>query len=263
MPLTQAFIPLLLLLMATSSDGQTPAPLVYPHEASFRRAATKQVIPAYPEASLAQKVEGVVVLRVTSAPDGHIEDVVVLQAPDEQIAAATEAAVQEWRVPAIQPSAQQDALPRSMQAKLTFYFQIENGRGVVRNPEQVPGNEDVFAAWNQPAAKQGAPGPPSQGPAIVRPGGAAREIDETEFARLIVDASTVVLDVRDRELFSSGAHDRAGNIPADEVLTRSRAELPITATIVIDCSRTETFRCHAAHGSLRQRGFEKVSIFLP
>lgn len=151
-----------------------------------------------------------------------------------------------------------------LRAKLTFYFQIRNGKGVVLNPEQVPGNEDVFAAWSRPPAGRGGPSAPTRPPAAVRQhDGPTREIGHAEFMRLLADADTVLLDVRDRDQFAGTAHPRARNLPFDEVLTRARAELPSNAAVVIDCSRIETSRCRFAHDQLRDRGFADVFIYLP
>lgn len=208
-------------------------------------------MPVFPAASLERKSEGVVVLQVTADPTGQVGDAVVLEAPDAEIGAAARAAALEWRF---------STSPRTVQSKLTFYFVIENGRGVVRNPEQMRGNEDVFGA-GQSARSQAAK--PTAPPTVVRQANVAPEIDEAEFTRLIAAANTIVLDVRERDQFGGGAHPRARSMPADEVLTRARAELSAAATVVIDCSRTETFRCYVGADALRRRGFEQVSIYLP
>ena len=239
-------ITLLFLLTTTSLAAQSRR-----SEGAFREGATERVMPVFPAASLERRSAGVVVLQVTAEPTGHVGDVVVLEAPDADLGTAARAAALEWRFP---------MATRAVQGTLTFYFVIENGRGVVRNPDQMRGNEDVFGG-NQPAPGRGAT--PSAPPASVRGANIAPEIDETEFARLIANANTVVLDVRERDQFAGGAHARARSMPAGEVLTRARAELPSNTRVVIDCSRTETFRCHAGADALRRRGFEQVSIHLP
>ncbi len=245
MPSRRLAVALLLLLTATSPAAQSRR-----GEGAFRQGATERVMPVFPAAALERRSAGVVVLQVTAEPNGHVGDVVVLETPDSDIGTAARAAALEWRFP---------MAARTVQGKLTFYFVIENGRGVVRNPEQMRGNEDVFGG-NQPARSLGAApsAPPAAVGRVIAP-----EIDETEFTRLIANANTVVLDVRERDQFAGGAHARARNMPAGEVLTRARAELSATATVVIDCSRTETFRCYAGADALRRRGFEQVSIYLP
>lgn len=246
MPSRRLSIALLLLLTTAPAAAQSRR-----SEGALRQGATERVLPAFPAASLARKSGGVVVLQVTAEPTGQVGDVVILEAPDAEIGAAARAAALEWRF---------STSPRTIQSKLTFYFVIENGRGVVRNPEQMRGNEDVFRG-GQPARSLGAK--PTAPPTVVRQANVAPEIDEAEFTRLIAAANTIVLDVRERDQFGGGAHRRARNMPAEEVLTRARAELPATATVVIDCSRTETFRCYAGADALRRRGFGQVSIYLP
>ena len=246
MPSRRLPIALLFLLTTTSLAAQSRR-----SEGAFRQGATERIMPAFPAASIAGKSEGVVVLQVTAEPSGQVGNVVVLEAPDADIGAAARAAAIEWRFP---------MAPRSVRSKLTFYFVIENGRDVVRNPEEMRGNEDVFGG-GQPARGQGAK--PTAPPTVVRQANIAPEIGETEFTRLIASANTVVLDVRERDQFAGGAHARARNMPVDELLTRARAELPANTTVVIDCSQTETFRCYAGADALRRRRFEQVSIYLP
>jgi rhodanese-related sulfurtransferase len=204
----------------------------------------------------------VVVTSVTSTKEGRIERVDVLESPDADTAAAVRAALAQWTIPA--PQLVDRPTSNLARVKMTFYFQIRNGKGVVLAPDQMPGNEDVFAAFNRPPAGRNvsgaAPAPP---PVVVQHSGTAREIDEVEFTRLITSPNAVILDVRDREQFASGAHPRARNMPFSEVGTRSRAELPVNATVVIDCSRSETSRCHMAHDSLRNRGFKDVAVYIP
>jgi TonB family protein len=247
-PLENALaITLLLLLTTLSLAAQSRR-----SEGAFRQGATERVVPVFPAASLERKSTGVVVLQVTAETDGRVGEVVVLEAPNAEIGAAARAAALEWRFA---------TSTRTIQSTLTFYFVIENGRGVVRNPEQMHGNEDVFGGGQPGARSQSAR--PQAPPSAVRQANVAPEIDEGEFTRLLAAANTVVLDVRERDQFAGGAHARARNMPAEEVLTRARAELPVNATVVIDCSRTETFRCYAGAGALRRRGFEQVSIYLP
>jgi TonB family protein len=246
--------------VAVAAQSRTPAVTV--HEASFHRIATVKVMPSYPAGALAQGVEGVVVTSVTSTREGRVEHVDVLESPSEDIAASVREALAQWNIPAPQPvSATTTYVAR---AKLTFYFQIRRGKGLVLYPDQVAGNEDVFAEWNRPARTAGPPAGPPPVRVMTRETSGALEIDDAEFTRRLADVGTVVIDVRDRELFAgSGAHPQARNIPADEVLTRARAELPASAKVVIDCSRTETFRCHAGADALTRRGFKDVAVYLP
>lgn len=256
------FLLAMILSTAAGLNAQTQAPVVTTHEAVFWRVAKVRVMPTYPAAPLARGTEGVVVTSVTSTKEGRVERVDVLESPDEDMAAAVRAALAQWTIPAPQPLG--ESTPYVARVKMTFYFQIRNGKGVVLAPDQVPGNEDVFAAFDRPPAGRGTPGaPPSQPPVVTRHGDGAREIDQIEFVRLLAGSNTVLLDIRDRDQFAGGAHPRARNVPANEVGTRSRAELPLAATIVIDCSRADTSRCQFAHDDLVGRGFKDVAIYIP
>lgn len=144
---------------------------------------------------------------------------------------------------------------------MTFYFQIRNGKGMVLNPDQMPGNEGIFTPPpTRPVAVNGAA-------PVVRTMGhdavGVEEIDEDALRHLLEDESTILIDVRDRESFAASARPRAVNIPRDELLVRAGAELSRSAQIVIDCSQESTIGCRHGASYLRQRGFEKVSIFLP
>lgn len=258
-------LPIVLAISAAATPiAQTPAideaarpPVYMTNEGSFRRIATTRPLPQYPVDAVASGITGVVVVEATAGPGRNVEAVDVLESPDDAVSAATRAAVSRWTFPPVQT-------PSRLRAKLTFYFQIRNGKGVVLNPEQMPGNEDVFTAPNPTPTGPGAPGAATgTAPSVAQRGGTTREIDATEFTRLIADTNMVVLDVRDRDQFAGGAHPRSRNIPFDEVGTRARAELPGAVTVVIDCSRTETSRCRDALDQLRNRGFESVAIYLP
>lgn len=238
-------------LFVTPAAGQTPT-VYFIGESRFRLDVTSQVTPEYPAASVTRGSEGVVVSQVIGTPDGRIERVHVLQSPDPDIAAAVRDAVLQWTF--------RPPHPGQLRDKLTFYFQIRNRKGVVLNPEQVAGNEDVFAAWLQPARRAG-----GAGAIIVRAENATgiEEIDDDMLRRLLDDASTILLDIRDREPFAASARPRAVNIPFDEVPVRAGAELPRAAQIVIDCSQEDTSKCRFSASTLGERGFKKVAIYIP
>lgn len=244
-----------ILLTASFAFAQTRVASV--GQGGLRISLDSQVMPEYPAASIAQAREGVVVSLVTGAPGDRITQVDVLQSPDEHIAAAVRTAVMQWTFRAPRPGVNPSRY--EIRDKLTLYFQIRNGKGVVLYPEQMPGNEDVFEAWFKPAGRAGA-----GGPMIVRRDTTGiEEIDEDALRQLLNDRSTVLLDIRDREPFAASAHPRAINMPFDEVSVRSGAELPRTAQIVIDCSQEDTSKCRFNATELGERGFKKVAIFIP
>jgi rhodanese-related sulfurtransferase len=242
-------------VFASSAVAQTQPRAVSMLEGSLRQAVATRVMPEYPAASLARRSEGVVVVRVRAGLDNRMERVDIVQSPDPDIAAAVRAAVTQWTV--ARRSETGGPVGNAAESRLTFYFQIRNGMGVVLNPDEMPGNESVFPPPVRTAARMG--GPPT---ALRGPVAAAEEVDETALARSLAGGA-VLLDVRDREPFAASARPDAINIPLEELMVRAGAELSRQSAVVIDCSRTETFRCHAGADALRRRGFEQVSIYLP
>jgi len=115
-------------------DLQRTPPWVDVAEANFRRSALKNPIPQYPERSLAAGTSGVSVARVTAGLDGAIENVQVLEAPDEYIAAAMRQALDKW---VVRPTQVTGAPGKSKRrARVTFYFRIDRGNPLVLSPEQ-------------------------------------------------------------------------------------------------------------------------------
>ena len=107
------------------------------HEQDFRSLAAVRPRPAYPEQSIEQGVSGVAVAAVLTTPGGRMEEVRVLEAPDRWIGEATERALLRWELPA--PAVLDgEEKPRRSESKLVFYFVIENGRGHVRTPDEMP-----------------------------------------------------------------------------------------------------------------------------
>jgi rhodanese-related sulfurtransferase len=91
---------------------------------------------------------------------------------------------------------------------------------------------------------------------------AARDIGELEFAKLAQSAGQtrfMVLDVRERNLFTSDWH-AAVNIPLDELTVRAELELPKDHSIVIDCVNYALNRCRNAGRLLRKAGFGDVMV---
>jgi rhodanese-related sulfurtransferase len=241
---------------ASSAVAQTLPRAVSMLEGSLRQAVATRVMPDYPAASLARRSEGVVVVRVRAGLDNRMERVDIVQSPDPDIAAAVRAAVTQWTV--ARRSETGGPVGNAAESRLTFYFQIRRGKGVVLNPDEMPGNESVFTPPVRTAARVG--GPPT---ALREPVAAAEEVGETALARHLASGGAVLLDVRDREPFAASARPDAINIPLEELMVRAGAELSRQSAVVIDCSRTETFRCYAGADALRRRGFEQVSIYLP
>lgn len=93
------------------------------------------VMPTYPAESLRLGHQGVAVAEVRVSGQGRLLDERVLQAPDKAIGEAVAYALKQWRFRSAHGSKGQ---PKVALSKLTFYFVIRGGDGVVLNPSQMP-----------------------------------------------------------------------------------------------------------------------------
>jgi rhodanese-related sulfurtransferase len=226
-------------------------------EWGIRSAATTAPKPDYPVASLTTKGAGVVVASVRFDLDGKVGALDILESPDPYTAAAVRDALARWVVPPAQLLGRETKSP--IRGKLTFYFQVRDGKGVVLDPDEMPGGP----ARPKPRPPQSAPpqGPPPAPPA-VRAGGhaTAKTITVEEFKKR--SGKAIVLDVGEREAFKRGHWPGAVNIPADELQIRGGPELPRDGTIVIDCTQEQNFRCAAASSFLLEQGFPSVIVMV-
>jgi rhodanese-related sulfurtransferase len=231
------------------------------NEGAFRMSVEAAPKPAYPPALLAKNVTGVAVAAVLIGPDGTPDAVVVLEAPDPLMAEAVQTAVRQWKFPPATARPEQGADPIRVSSKLTFYFHVRNGAGVVLNPDEMPNGPRWIPAppGGPPAAPPGA----RMGRPAVRMGGhdiSGLEIDQAEFERRAASRSTVIVDPRDRDAFRRGHMPGALNMPSDEVPVRARIEIPADKAVVVDCSQAEDFTCMIGATLLAEAGF-RVSVF--
>ena len=232
-------------------------------EAGIRAAAIAAPKPAYPAALLAKKTTGVSVVSLIVDTEGKPRSVIVLDAPDPLMAESARTAVERWTFHPITAGGR----PVAMSSKLTFYFQVRNGAGVVLNPDEMPGGRRASPppprAASQPPA--GAPPPPPPMPPAVRMGGhdtAGLEISRAEFDRRAGTTGVVVLDSRDRDAFRRNHHPRAINIPFDEMDIRASIEIPAGSTVLLDCSGGDEFSCSIAAHDLTGLKY-RVSVLKP
>jgi hypothetical protein len=106
-------------------------------EWGLRTAATMAPKPEYPAASLTTRVAGVVVASVRFELDGKLSTLEILEAPDPHTAAAVRNALARWVVPPTQVLGRETK--SLIRGKLTFYFQVRDGKGVVLDPDEMPG----------------------------------------------------------------------------------------------------------------------------
>lgn len=103
-------------------------------EIALRKIALKQIAPEFPQQSLAQGEEGVAVAQVEVDAKGLVTKVRILQSPDEPTGKSVEDAVKQW---IFRPMSAK-GVPVAVVGKLTFYFQIASGKGIVKNPQEMP-----------------------------------------------------------------------------------------------------------------------------
>jgi TonB family protein len=96
--------------------------------------ALKVVMPPYPRDAEAGGTTGVVVAQIVVSEEGAVAEASVLQAPADSIKKAVPEAIRQWR---FKPQTVGGA-PVRVHSKLTFYYLIDHGKGVVRNPDQMP-----------------------------------------------------------------------------------------------------------------------------
>ena len=212
-------------------------------EQGIRLLAVVKPMPQYPAASIQNKVSGIAVAEILVSKDGRPEQVNVLEAPDAHIRNAVEEALTQWEFRSAGPNGSVDGVPLS--SKLTFYFTVENGDRVVRNPEEL---EDGLGDVSQVRKASGTP--PTQ----------ITEAAVQELASSTDRENLVVLDMRERDAFAKGHRDGAVNIPANEILARTRRELPLSSHIVVECYAELGPVCPWAADELSGLGFSRVSL---
>ena len=102
-------------------------------EKTLRKFAKIVVMPQYPDASQRAGAQGVAVAQLDINEEGTVSKVELLEAPDEATGNAVVMAVKLWTFE--RPIEDTTGKPIRLSGKLTFYFVIENGRGIVRNPK--------------------------------------------------------------------------------------------------------------------------------
>jgi len=212
-------------------------------EGGLRAQVTHKVLPSYPKEAVAAKAEGVAVALVRARPDGTVIDVQSLQAPSPSLAAAMKEALLQWVIPASKSFAGMETV-----GKVTVYFVIQGGRGLVLDANQMPGNEGAF----EPPAKRQA----GRQPVPVR------EVSEADLVSVAKTSQIVRLDVNEREGPPRAASSKSVRIPFDEVWTRARAEVPVSATVVVDCLDGPERLCSQTADVLTRIGFDKVLVLI-
>jgi len=246
---------ILVLVAQSVIAGHWPWPLqqkerqVSVMESTLRRQAEKKPLPEYPRDALSKNTEGLVVVEVSVNPNGRIDRLDILEASGQLFSASVQEALRQWMFVPVTISGISD-LSR-MEGKLTFYYRIVGGKGVVMVPSDPP----------RPVANAESSGLPRTTTDSAHQ--QTTEIDEQELDRLSRTVKPVVVDVRTRGEFRLGHRAGAVNIPSDELLSRAPFELQRSAYIVIDCPAGKLVSCRHAAGSLRVWGFSNIAILNP
>lgn len=102
-------------------------------EKTLRQFAKTVVMPEYPDASQRNGIQGVAIAEVNIDEEGAVKKVEILEAPNEAIGNAVVMAIKKWKFE--RPVDDSTGKAVRLSGKLTFYFVIENGRGIVKNPK--------------------------------------------------------------------------------------------------------------------------------
>jgi len=234
-------------------------------EWGLRQAANFAPMPDYPRGSLRGKVSGVVVAAVAFGSDGRLKSVEILESPDPLTGAAVRNAVGRWTV--LGPQGADRPRDYVLEGKLTFYFQLLNGKGHVVDPDQMPGGaprpKQKPAVTTSPAGIPSLTVPaPSPAPRPGTHGETLQTVTVGDFKQQLATTEHVVLDPGERDAFRRSHWPGAVNIPLDELAVRGGPELSREKLIVVDCTREEMQLCRWAGGRLVAQSFPKIVLLV-
>ena len=208
-----------------------------------RRNAITHPLPEYPSGSIRRGSEGVAVAAIVAGRDGRVESVELLQAPDEEIGQAVRTALEQWTfTPGRAPVEYYgEGVNIRIQSRMTFYFRIVDGAGVVL----------------EPADALPAPVATPLSATVVRD---LRGADlDTAFGSL----EPVFVDIRERDDHRRGHYPGSVNIPRSEFEGRAPGELPRERFVVILCPRMTAGAwrsCTEMARRVADSGFENVGV---
>ena len=102
-------------------------------ELGFRESALYSVAPTYPSL-VSPTVEGVAVAQVQLEPSGVVAAVEILESPHNDASRSMTHALLQWRFPVVRLPGH--FLAARVRGKITYYFAVAQGVGVVRTPEE-------------------------------------------------------------------------------------------------------------------------------
>jgi len=149
------FVTLSFWLSAPLAIDANQAPMKL-YEIPMRSMVKDKPKPNYPASAVAKNTSGVAVVMISVTSKGVVESAVVLQSPGPEFSDSVSAAVQKWVFSAVAPVGRE---PLPFRGKLTFYFDVENGTGRVREISDFKAG----AAMLRPGALSLAPARQTQG----------------------------------------------------------------------------------------------------
>lgn len=218
-----------------SLTAQGEPPKVKVSAASLISRARTKSLPQYPKDSLKRNSQGVVVATMLVGTDGRVRTLEIVQAPDASIRDAMRQTLLTWSFDNL-PRAPNNQ-PAQVEAKLFYYFVIENQQGLVFLPNDLAAHRGI---------KMAAPK-------------SVNVIDEASGRQLAGKRGVILIDVQHRDAFSRDHLPNAVNVPEDETWART-AEFPRSSQILVDCPSRVADRCETAAREFSKAGFATVSI---
>ena len=120
-------------LLVSLGNGQTTPKTVVFNEMRLRFRAKTVVFPQYPSDLAREKVSGVCVAKLEFDENGLVANIEILQSPHDSVSSEMKKALEKWTFTPINANGE----PRNVQGKITFYFMLKDGKGIVENPISV------------------------------------------------------------------------------------------------------------------------------
>ena len=209
-------------------------------------------LPSFPRVPLEPGMQIGVVSRISHDTKGVVTDVRVLDSVPDPFKTATETALREWRF-----------LPQENAgvSKVTIYFAVENGLGVVSAPG-MGGTAVARQAETRPAGTKR----PTQteSPAVTFRGwklpASVKVISEAEFEDRLGRPDTIAIDVRTPDQFRKDGRKGVLNIPVKDLTGPASDALKGKAAVLLDCTKNQSDACVLASISLARFEFREIAI---
>lgn len=187
--------------------------------AALGTAVTAGSMPTYPAAAVNGSRGGVVVVSIEVNPDGHTDNVQVLEATYPDLGDAVVDAVKRWRCGPV--SLGQPSVQVSVRSKLAFYFFSAGGRAVVFSPDY-PASRSKQNALSGRARS-----------------GELPVITKAEARELMTHKKAVLVDVHGRFDRRKSGDGELLRVRVEDLWAKAALEVPLSASMLICKSDTE------------------------